>query len=76
MDALTALQILQNFDELESDGGSDIEPEIDVADDNESSSYSDVDFQPLPPMAEGHDTLAIFWGNIADNGEGYETLEQ
>ena len=51
MDALTALQILQKLDELESDGGSDIELEIDVAD-LESSFDSDVDIEPPPPKAE------------------------
>ena len=48
MEALTKLQMLQNLDELESDGGSDSELEINVAD--EEFSDSDVDFKP--PMPE------------------------
>ncbi|KAJ8014729.1 hypothetical protein DPEC_G00018740 [Dallia pectoralis] len=47
--ALTALQMLKNLDEMESDGGSEITPEIDVSDDD-SSSESDID--PPPPMPE------------------------
>uniref|UniRef100_A0A8C7WGR8 Uncharacterized protein n=1 Tax=Oncorhynchus mykiss TaxID=8022 RepID=A0A8C7WGR8_ONCMY len=35
----------------ESDGGSEIDLKIEVADD-ESSSHSDVDFVPAPPMPE------------------------
>ncbi|KAJ8015945.1 hypothetical protein DPEC_G00001970 [Dallia pectoralis] len=49
IDTLTALQMLQNVDEMESDGGSEIEPEIDVSDDD-SSSESDID--PPPPIPE------------------------
>jgi hypothetical protein len=48
MDALTALQMLQILDELESDEGWDIEPEVDHAD-QESSCDSDVDFEPQLP---------------------------
>ncbi|KAJ8014406.1 hypothetical protein DPEC_G00039890 [Dallia pectoralis] len=43
------IEMLQNVDEMESDGESEIEPEIDVSDDG-CSSESDID--PPPPMPE------------------------
>ena len=57
-DTLTALQMLHNLDELESDGGRDIELEIDVADE-ESSSDSGVDFDPPPVIPEPRRRKAI-----------------
>ncbi|XP_019905285.3 activating transcription factor 7-interacting protein 1 isoform X1 [Esox lucius] len=45
----SALQVLQNLDEMESDGGSEIEPDINVSDDGSSS---DSDDEPPPPMPE------------------------